>query len=150
MMSSFKKIKLGVLSCFLFLALQGYAQDTPETLIQKFFDDYEQQGSSMALDNLYETNPWMQGATEAIGNLKEKMNTLTEEFVGKCHGYDLIAKKEVSSSYVLFSYLAKYDRQPIRFTFQFYKPADTWKIYSFKYDGNMDTELEESVRLDKL
>ena len=48
---------------------------------------------------------------------------------------------------ILKSYLVKYDRQPIRFTFQFYKPNKEWRIHSFKYDGNIDDEIEEAAKL---
>ncbi|WP_209405780.1 hypothetical protein [Pseudozobellia sp. WGM2] len=45
------------------------------------------------------------------------------------------------------SYLVKFDRQPIRFTFQFYKPYNQWRTHRFKYDGNVDEEIEESAKV---
>ena len=132
---------------FTSLHLQSFGQAEPEDLIQSFFDDYQNKGSDTALDNLYSTNPWMQRSTEAITNLKEKMATLTEDFVGKCYGFDLIKQVEMTPAFVQYTYLAKFDRQPIRFTFQFYKPNDRWKTYSFKYDGSLDDELEEAGKI---
>lgn len=144
------RINIAFLSLFLLLLWapgQVQAQDNPEDITQTFFQDFESLGSSVALDRLYSTNPWMQRSTEAIANLKERIAGLTEDFVGKCHGYELITKKQLTESFILYSFLAKYDRQPIRFTFQVYRPADTWRIYSFKYDSNLDTELEEAARV---
>ena len=79
--------------------------------------------------------------------LKNQMEGLTEDFIGKYYGFELIAEKKITDSYILLSYLVKYDRQPLRFTFQYYKPNDEWRLYSFEYDGNLDAELEESAKI---
>ena len=123
------------------------AQDTPEDIVTAFFSTLQTENSDAALDQLYATNPWMSMNMESIQSLKDKMAGLTEDFVGTMHGYDLIVEKSLTDRYRLLSYLARYDRQPIRFTFQFYRPADTWKIYSFKYDGSLDDELEEAAKM---
>jgi len=131
-----------------FLSMQLInAQKTPESFVIDFFETFEKEGSSKALDNLYATNEWMTRATDAITNLKSQLEGLNIDYVGKYYGYELIVKKELTDSYVLLSYLVRYDRQPIRFTFQFYKPNKEWLIYSFQYDGNIDEEIEEAAKL---
>lgn len=99
------------------------------------------------MDELYSTNPWMQRNIDAVTKLKNEMEGLNENFVGKYYGYELITEKRISNSYLLQSYLVKYDRQPIRYTFQFYKPDKTWIINSFQYDGGLESELEESAKI---
>jgi hypothetical protein len=89
----------------------------------------------------------MAKSADAVVNLKNQMEGLTEDFIGKYHGNDLIVEKGVSDSFLLLSYLVKFDRQPLRFTFQFYKPVDRWRIHSFQYDGNITNEVEESAKL---
>jgi hypothetical protein len=131
----------------LLLAAGLHAQKTPEDIVTAFFNTLQSENSDAALDQLYATNPWMSMNMESIQSLKDKMAGLTEDFVGTMHGYDLIVEKSLTDRYRLLSYLARYDRQPIRFTFQFYRPADTWKIYSFKYDGSLDDELEEAAKM---
>lgn len=123
------------------------AQSSPEEYITKFFKTYQDEGSTKALNELYETNKWVTKAEDAITNLKTQMEGLTVDYAGKFHGFELITEKKLSDSYVLFSYLAKYDRQPIRFTFQFYKPNKTWRLQSFEFDASLDTELEESAKI---
>lgn len=123
------------------------AQMTPKEIVTKFFTEYEASGASAALDNLYATNPWMQRNTDAVTNLKSQMEGLNEDFVGKYHGYELIVEKKFSDSYLLLSYLVKFDRQPIRYIFQFYKPEDTWRLHSFEFDGEVDEEIKEASRM---
>lgn len=130
-----------------FFNIMGNAQSTPIEIVETFFKDYVKSGSSIALDNLYSTNKWMTRSADAIVNLKSQMQGLNDDYVGKYYGYELIVEKRLTESFVLLSYLVKYDRQPLRFTFQFYKPNDTWMIFSFQYDGNMDEEIEEAAKL---
>lgn len=123
------------------------SQSTPKEHAEKFFKDYTEQGASIALDNLYSTNEWMTGKTDAITNLKNQLEGLDQDFVGDYYGYELITQKNLTSSYSLLSYLVKFDRQPIRFTFHFYKPDDKWKVHSFQFDGDIDAELDEASRI---
>ena len=124
------------------------AQSIPEQMIEDFFSDYQSKGVGQAIDNIYGSNPWINSQTDAIINLKNKMSDLTEEYIGKFHGRDLITKKEFSDKYVIYTYLVRYDRQPVRFTFEFYKPSNEWRIHSFKYNGDkFESELEELTRI---
>ena len=137
----------GLCAVMLLFSSQVWAQSTPEKLVSQFFQTLEASGTSKALDDLYATNVWMDKAQEAILNLKNQMATLTEDYVGKYHGYEPITKRSIADSYVLMSYLVRYDRQPLRFTFQFYKPQNEWRVYSFKYDAGLDDELEEAAKI---
>ena len=126
------------------------AQSSPDGYIEKFFETFQKKGSTPALDELYSSNKWVSKAEDAVANLKSQMVELTVDYVGELHGYELITKKKLSDSYILYSYLVKYDRQPIRFTFQFYKPNKTWRLQSFKFDASLDDELEEAVMINNL
>jgi hypothetical protein len=48
---------------------------------------------------------------------------------------------------MLYSYLVKYDRQPLRFIFKFYKPNDKWVLYSYALDDSLDDEIQEAAKL---
>lgn len=67
--------------------------------------------------------------------------------MGKYHGQELITTKKFSESFILYSYLEKYDRQPIRFIFKFYKPDDKWVLYSYALDDGLDDEIQEAAKL---
>lgn len=142
-----KLMKIYITIILVSFSFIGLGQNTPEEIVSKFFTEYKNDGSSKALDNLYANNQWMNRATDAIANLKQQLKTLNEDYVGKYYGYELIVEKRLSNSFILMSYLVKFDRQPIRFTFQFYKPDNEWRTHSFKYDGSIDDEIEESAKV---
>ncbi|AEH02176.1 hypothetical protein [Lacinutrix sp. 5H-3-7-4] len=131
----------------LFITFFSFSQSAPKESAELFFKEFKEKGSSTAIDNLYKPNKWISKNSDAIIQLKSQIAGLNEDFVGKLYGHELMFEKKLADSYILLSYMVKYDRQPIRFTFQFYKPNDEWVIYSFKYDGNIDEEVEESAKL---
>tara|TARA_R110002111_G_scaffold129666_2_gene194472 strand:- start:787 stop:1233 length:447 start_codon:yes stop_codon:yes gene_type:complete len=141
---TYKKIALFL--C-LFGCLSVFSQNESTDIVHGFFNNFEEKGATIALDELYGTNEWISRSSDAISKVKTQLEGLNEDFVGKYYGYELILEKKLSDSYILMSYLVKYDRQPIRFTFQFYKPNDTWRIQSFSFDGDLDEEIEEAAKL---
>ncbi len=116
------------------LSLTSIAQSSPKSTADKFFKEYQTSGVGIALDNLYASNKWMQNSTEAIDNLKVQLADLTVDFVGKFYGYELVKEQKIGENYILLTYLGRYDRQPIRFDFEFYKPNSTWQTHSFSFD----------------
>ena len=69
---------------------------------------------------------------------------------GDYNGYELITEKGVGSNLKLLSYIVKYDKQPVRFIFIYYKPKDVWKIYTFQFNTNLDDELTSAAGVDQL
>ncbi|WP_304237505.1 hypothetical protein [Jiulongibacter sediminis] len=139
--------KFFLLFSLIITSQSALAQNNPDKIVETFFDNYVNAGASEALNQLYASNKWMSRATDAINSLKSKLEGLNEDFVGPFYGYELIVEKKLSQSFILRSYLVKYDRQPIRFTFQFYKPDNKWVVHSFQYDGNVGDEIEEAAKL---
>lgn len=123
------------------------SQNTPESIIEKFFDNYENKGSEIALDEMYATNPWTSRIQDGINNLKTQLARFDKDLVGEYYGYEFLIKKQIGNSYVLYSYFLKFDRQFLRLTFQFYKPNNEWRLNSFKFDDNFEEELEESAKI---
>ncbi len=48
---------------------------------------------------------------------------------------------------MLKSFLVKYARQPLRFTFILYKPNDKWVIQNFSWDSALEDELYNASSL---
>ena len=126
-----------------------YAQKTPQDLINGFFSSYEKDPGK-AVKEMYKTNVWMERIKDDIDNIANKLNGFTIDYIGKYYGYELITSQKFSESFVLYSYLVKYDRQPLRFTFKFYKPNDTWVLYGFQYDDTFSTDIEEASKINYL
>ncbi|MGQ8336152.1 hypothetical protein ACUNWD_06335 [Sunxiuqinia sp. A32] len=140
-----KKLTFGFV--LLLLVLHGNAQETPDLIIANFFKTYKVEGSSKALDDLYATNPWTSRIQDAINNVKNQLGRFDEELVGKYYGYEEIVSKKLGDSFMLKSYFLKFDRQFLRLTFQFYKPENDWRLFSFKFDDTFDDEIEEAAKL---
>jgi hypothetical protein len=123
-----KQMKAGFLFLFLMasvLSLSG--QDTPEKIITDFFETYSENKPDKAIDDLYIYSPWLNSEDDAVIKLKTQFRDL-KQLVGAYNGFELLTKKSLGDCFELYVYLVKFDRQPFRFTFEFYKPKDSWII----------------------
>jgi hypothetical protein len=123
-----------------------FAQSSPQDLIDTFFNTYEKDAGK-AVKELYETNKWTERIKDDIDKVIGTVNGFTESYMGKYYGYEIITKKKFAESFELYSYMIKYDRQPIRFIFKFYKPNDKWVLYSYALDDSLDSEIQEAAKL---
>lgn len=130
----------------LIFTCSAFAQDSPKELIAEFFTTYKNDAGK-AVRDLYKTNKWTERIQDDIENIGNKVDGFNENLMGKYYGSELITSKKFAESFVLYSYLVKYDRQPLRFTFKFYKPNDKWVLYAFQYDDSLDDEIEEAAKL---
>ena len=123
-----------------------FAQSSPQDLIDTFFATYEKDAGK-AVKELYGSNKWTERVKDDIDKVIGTVNGFTESYMGKYYGYEIITKKKFAESFELYSYLIKYDRQPIRFIFKFYKPNDNWVLYSYALDDSLDDEIQEAAKL---
>ena len=125
------------------------AQAATDEITKEFFKTYEK-SPQKAVDYVFGTNKWMMDRNkDGIENVKTQLTSFLG-LVGDYYGYEKITEKSVGESYKLVSYMIKYDRQPVRFTFVFYKPKDKWQVQNFQYDDNLNDELEESGKVYRL
>ncbi|MFB6344046.1 hypothetical protein ACE1ET_20175 [Saccharicrinis sp. FJH62] len=145
-----RKIKLIALTFVTILSTNILkAQTSIEEITTEFFKIYEN-SPQKAVDFVFSTNKWIIDRNkDGIENVKNQLTSLLG-LVGDYYGYEMITDKSVGESYKLVSYMVKYDRQPIRFTFVFYKPKNKWQVQNFNYDDNLDDELEESGKVYRL
>ncbi len=132
----------------LLISISGnlFAQSSPQDMINVFFATYEKDAGK-AVKELYATNKWTERIKGEIDKIIGTVNGFTENIMGKYYGYEIITTKKFSKSFELYSYLVKYDRQPIRFIFKFYKPNKKWVLYSYSLDDNLDVEIQEAAKL---
>ncbi len=112
-----------------------------ENYCNTFFVKYEENGIDKAVDYIFSTNPQINKDDSQIVNLKTELHEAAK-LLGEYNGYGLIATKSIANSYIYCSYLIKYSRQPLRFSFIFYKPKDKWVLHKFTFDNELEKELE--------
>ncbi|MEQ6121136.1 hypothetical protein [Reichenbachiella sp. MALMAid0571] len=133
----------------LFSSINCFAQNSPSGIINTFFNKYENEGSNIALDYLFSTNKWMGDSKTQIDNIKLNLSG-TLELIGNYYGYEEIILSSIGNDFKLYTFLVKYDRQPLRFSILLYKPNDTWRLQNFSYDDNLDEELDEAAKAYRL
>jgi len=144
-----RKIKLITLSMLVFLSASILkAQTTTEEITNEFFKIYIK-SPQKAVDYIFGTNKWMERNKDGVENVKTQLAGFLG-LVGDYYGYEKITEKSIGESYKLVSYMIKYERQPVRFTFIFYKPKDKWQVQNFQYDDSLGDELEEAGKVYRL
>ena len=128
------------------LSAPTLAQNEPQDMIAAFADRLDTEGPQSAIDSLFSTNEWMMRSLDTRDQIKTQLTNLLP-LIGAYHGREQIATRQVGGSLVLYSYLFKYARQPIRFNFMFYRPEAKWTLYKFTFDDSFDAELEEANKL---
>lgn len=123
-------------------------QTSSEKITETFFNTYKE-SPTKAYENLFFNNKWMKDKKSDIETVKIKFGDLVDG-LGNYYGYEAITEKKVGESYILKTFLVKYERQPLRFAFILYKPKDTWQIQNFTYDTGIEDELEEAAKVYRL
>ena len=98
-----------------------------------------------AMDYAFSTNKWMERNIDGVENLKNKFKDLLP-LIGEYYGHQMITQKKIGEDFKLVSYILKYDRQPVRFTFVLYKPNNKWQLQNLNWDVDLDDEIVESAQ----
>lgn len=129
----------------LLLALTSFAQSSPDEIIREFFNTYSAGRTEQALEDLYGHSKWFDRNSDAVGKVRVQLLAL-KGLVGEYRGYSLLGSKDLQADLVIYDYMVKFDRQPVRFRFTFYRADKEWATFSFGFDDNLDEELEELVK----
>ena len=136
--------KIFTLSILLLFVINSNAQSNLEDYVKKFFLDFPK-NSNKSIDEIYSTNPYTSGLTEAISNMKKVAENYPNS-LGNYYGYEVITQKKCTNNFILYTYLVRYDRQPMKFTFEFYKPNDKWMLYSLNFAATIDEDVEQAAK----
>lgn len=132
-----------ILILFILVSTNINAQnDTPEDMIKVFFNNYKVQKTELAFDELFSSNKLF--TSEDISSIKLKIAEYSK-VLGQYHGQHLLIKEDINEIIQVHSYILKYEIQPIRFTFTFYKPSLKWKIQNFKISDDFIEEIEKAT-----
>jgi len=111
----------------------------------KFLGLFAQGKVTEAVDDLFGRNPYMSRKADEIAQLKSQVMNMAS-MMGEYDSHELIVEKSMGKRFVNLTYLAYYNRQPIRLNFQFYKAKDGWVPYTFTFDDNFAAELREAAK----
>ncbi|WP_298313395.1 hypothetical protein [uncultured Aquimarina sp.] len=125
-----------------------YGQNSTDVLTAEFFKKYEQ-NSDAAFDFIFGTNKWMVENKDGIDSVKFKIREYAA-LMGEYIGFERLSDKPLGESLKVSVYLIKYERQPLRFIFKYYKAKDTWMLYNFKFDESIDDDLDEIMKYNYL
>jgi hypothetical protein len=140
--------KLGFVIVLSLFSITSIAQTTNEDITTSFFKEFAKDPLN-AYTHVLEQNKWIADKKSTIETNKIKLKDLLDQ-LGDYDGYELITEKKAGESYILKSFLIKYERQPIRFTFILYKPKQSWELQNFNFDTDIDTELSDAAKVDRL
>lgn len=113
--------------------------------ISEFFALYKEGQIDKAVDSIYRTNSYVSSIPDQIKSVKNQLSSLAG-LVGELHHISHVHTYDVGGTFVHVTYLLTYDRQPIRFEFQFFKVKSGWRVYAFSFDDNMDDEIKALAR----
>jgi hypothetical protein len=125
--------------------LQSCAQNSPDSIIKIFFNKYEIEKKS-AFEYLFSTNKYLSNAEERSEELSKQLKDKAK-LLGDYNGYEFIGKKAVGNSLVLYSYLLKFEREPVRYEFIFYNARNNWTILNFTSDTDLESELKKAAQI---
>ena len=131
-----------------FCTYLSYSQNTTDELTAKFIQMFEENTDS-AFDYIFGTNKYM--AENSAGTEKVKLQLReSAKLMGEYYGFEKLTEKSLGESLKVSVYIVKYERQPLRFIFKYYKAKDNWVLYNLKFDDNIDDELDEIMKYDYL
>ena len=113
--------------------------------VDEFFEQIAQGKYAEALDYIYEGNPWIQNQKDNLQSMKTQFSGLTG-LVGVYQGHEKLVEEDLAGKLVRVDYIVSFDRQPLRFEFQFYKPNGSWMTYAFKFQDDLGDWMDEKVR----
>ncbi|MGJ8693544.1 MAG: hypothetical protein ACSHW0_13825 [Thalassotalea sp.] len=113
--------------------------------IDDFFKLYQAGKVNLAVDTIYQSNSYVTAIPDQIMQVKNQLNSLNG-LMGALHHIDKINDYYVGDKFVHSTYLVIYDRQPLRFEFQFFKVKKQWRIYSFSFDDDLTDDIERLAR----
>jgi len=129
-------MKTKVLYIFMFLCISINAQQNAEKEVNRFFATYQKQPEK-AVRDLYQKNKWSAEVSKDIDYIVEVVNNLPPS-MGKYLGKEKLKQEKIGTVLIKYTYMVKYERQPVFFYFIFYKSQKQWIIHSFSLNDKLD------------
>ncbi len=144
-----KNTSLAFLLIFVATCCTSKSDGNPETqkLVDEFFKSYKSNGHKEAITTFLAKNKWVT-STDA-NDVATQINDMVAQ-VGAYYGEEQISVTTYGTRIIQYIYIARYERQPLKYTFRFYKPEKNWQVQSFNYEVDFTPELNEAGKAYRL
>ena len=122
-------------------------QESYQEKIDRFFDLVSRGENTEAVDFIYGDNAWISKKADAVANVRTQFSGL-KQIVGDYRAHEKIAEKKIAGRFAYIQYFVAYDRQPLSFVFEYYRPGDQWMLYSFSFNADIDDQIAELAKKD--
>lgn len=72
----------------------------------------------------------------------EREQAVLKERFGQAVGIQLVKEEAVTGVGLRYTYIIRYEKAPIRWQFNFYKPGNRWLLNGFKWDNSFEALFE--------
>lgn len=122
--------------CFSVIPQISFSQNNPEDILDVFFDTFKTD-MNKAIDYLFSTNELIAPNQEGIKSIKERLE-VSRKLLGNYYGQELISLEKAGDSYLRYTYMLRYDRQPVKIIIVMYRPDTKWKVQNLNFEDKMD------------
>ena len=125
-----------------------YASEQDE-LTTPIFKALSKGDTAVAVNHIFPKGSEIRGwvGEDNIAQLKSNLHAKLV-VLGKYYDYKLLSKSDIQGIYEHAVYIARYDRQPVLFKFDFYNAGKGWRIQNFTMDMDLDVVLEKALEVE--
>ncbi|GIX41049.1 MAG: hypothetical protein KatS3mg129_0782 [Leptospiraceae bacterium] len=116
----------------------------PVKIVNTFFELYKERGVEQAIDYLFSNNPILYSKSNSISNLKNTLKNI-EKVLGKYHDFSIIFNENYYKSLQIIITYVRYEKQPLRYLFVFYKPDNKWLTFRFEIDTKFPENFIDDI-----
>jgi len=119
---------------------------TYEEQIDEFFAKYREERYEEAIRSVYRSNRFVDQKPDVVQDVTKQMVDYTRNDLGKLQYVEKIGEAKAGEVAVHVIYLVVYERQVLRFEFQFHRTNVGWVTDLFGFDSEFDEELQVYAR----
>lgn len=137
-------MKILIYIIVLFTPIVLVAQETPEDILDPFFSSFVV-SPDKAIDYIFSTNEYIDQNQQGIAHLKERFNT-SRKLLGDYYGNEIIKIQNIGDSFTRYTYMLKYDRQPVKLEILLYRPNKTWMLYTMQFKDKLQEDFDSITK----
>jgi hypothetical protein len=114
-------------------------------MVNRFFVLFDEGKYSEAVSYIYSSNPWVQTKSEDVAKVQTGLSKLPS-LMGTLINHEMLTEASIAGGFVHLDYIVNFERQPVRFYFEFHRANRKWITYSFGYQDDLDAWASEKAK----